>query len=80
MAQRIDNFDMAKEAADWIRQPNVTQEEADILVREVQALKFIYTITDEEECAHNVTDVVLLKAETFQISLGASYLQTSQVT
>ncbi len=39
-----------------------------------------HNITDEERCACNVTDVVVLKAETFQISLGVSHPQTSQVT
>ncbi len=53
----------------------LTQEETDILVWEVH---FIY-ITDKEQCAHNITDVVL-KAKTFKINLGASHLQTSQVT
>ncbi len=38
VAQRSDNFDMAEEARDRIRQPNFTQEETDILVWEVQAL------------------------------------------
>ncbi len=40
---------------------------------------YFYNITDEEQCARNVTDVVGFNAETFQISLGASHPQTLQV-
>ncbi len=38
VAQRSDNFNMAEEATDRLRQPNFTQEETHILVRGVQAL------------------------------------------
>ncbi len=45
----------------------------------VQEVQLIYNITDEEQCAHNNTDVVMLKAKLFQINFGASHLQTSRV-
>ncbi len=37
VAQRSDNCDMSEEAADQICQPNFTQEETEIIVREVLA-------------------------------------------
>ncbi len=70
----------AEEGADRC-EPNCTQEEnvtAYCPGSSGSYRKFIYfilNISDEEQSAHNVTDVVVLKAKTFQINLGASYLQ-----
>ncbi len=73
----VAQLNMAEEAAD---QPNFVQEETEILVQKVQALNGNLFITSLMKSNVLVTSLMLLKAETFQISLGVSYLQTSQVT